>query len=236
MALVEIRKLTKRFRKGEETITPLDDVDLDFERGEFVALMGPSGTGKSTLLNLIAGIDAPSNGSIRVGDTEITKLSRGRLTDWRAEHLGYIFQTHNLVPVLTAHENVELPLLLLPLSRKERQKRVGIALSAVGLVDRAHHYPRQLSGGQEQRVGIARAIVANPTVVVADEPTGSLDADTGQQIRELLVQLNEQLGMTLLMVTHDRDVASIAQRQLLLDHGRIVETRRRELSIAAEGA
>lgn len=223
MALVEVRKLTKQFRKGDETITPLEEVDLDFEEGEFLSLMGPSGTGKSTLLNLIAGIDRPNSGTITVAGTEITRLSRSRLADWRAAHLGYIFQTHNLIPLLTAYENVELPLLLLPMSRSERAKRVQIALEAVGLSDRADHYPRQLSGGQEQRVGIARAIVANPTVVVADEPTGSLDASTSQQIQELLCRLNDELGMTMLMVTHDTEVAAIAKRQIRLEDGKLVE-------------
>jgi len=220
MALVEIRTLTKQYRKGGEVITPLDAVDLEMEPGEFVALTGPSGTGKSTLLNLVAGIDRPTSGTIHVGGLEITGMSRARLTDWRASHLGYIFQTHNLIPILTAYENVELPLLLLPLSRRERQRRVQLALEAVGLVDRAHHTPAQLSGGQERRVGIARAIVAGPTVVVADEPTGSLDADTGVQIREVLGRLNRELGMTILMVTHDRSVASVASRRLRLDRGR----------------
>jgi putative ABC transport system ATP-binding protein len=224
MALVEIRGLTKSYRKGDETITPLDQVDLDIERGDFVSLMGPSGTGKSTLLNMLAGIDRPNSGTITVAGLEITRLSRGKLADWRAEHLGYIFQTHNLVPVLTAHENVELPTLLLPISSADRRRRVQIALEAVGLSDRAGHYPRQLSGGQEQRVGIARAIVCNPTVVVADEPTGSLDVDTSQQIQVLLQRLNQELGMTLLMVTHDSDVAAIATRPLRLDHGRIMES------------
>jgi putative ABC transport system ATP-binding protein len=223
MALVEVRKLTKQFRKGDETITPLDEVDLDFEQGEFLSLMGPSGSGKSTLLNLIAGIDRPDVGTITVAGTEITRLSRSQLADWRAAHLGYIFQTHNLIPVLTAYENVELPLLLLPMSRAERAKRVQIALEAVGLSDRADHYPRQLSGGQEQRVGVARAIVASPTVIVADEPTGSLDAATSKQIQELLCRLNEELGMTMLMVTHDADVATIAKRQIRLDEGKLVE-------------
>lgn len=223
MALVEVRKLSKQFRKGDETITPLDEVDLDFEEGEFIALMGPSGTGKSTLLNLIAGIDRPGSGTITVAGTEITRLSRSQSADWRAAHLGYIFQTHNLIPVLTAYENVELPLLLLRMSGAERAKRVQVALEAVGLSDRADHYPRQLSGGQEQRVGIARAIVANPTVVVADEPTGSLDASTSQQIQELLCRLNDELGMTMLMVTHDTDVAAIAKRQIRLEAGKLVE-------------
>jgi putative ABC transport system ATP-binding protein len=220
MPLVEFRAITKQYRKGDDVIIPLDAIDLDMDRGEFVALTGPSGTGKSTLLNLLAGIDRPTSGTIHVDGVEITSMSRACLTDWRAAHLGYIFQTHNLIPILSAYENVELPLLLLPLSRRERQKRVQLALEAVGLVDRAHHTPAQLSGGQEQRVGIARAIVAGPAVVVADEPTGSLDADTGVQIREVLRRLNRDLGMTILMVTHDRSVASIAPRRLRLDRGR----------------
>lgn len=225
MALVEIRNLTKRFRKGDETITPLDGVDLDVEPGEFVVMMGPSGTGKSTLLNLVAGIDRADAGEIDVAGTKITRLSRGQLADWRAANLGYIFQTHNLIPVLTTYENIELPLLLLPLSGAERRKRVAVAMEAVGLSDRADHYPRQLSGGQEQRVGIARAIVANPTVIVADEPTGSLDAATSEQIQVLLGRLNRELGMTMLLVTHDEQVASIGSRRVRLDRGRIVEDR-----------
>ena len=238
MALVEIRNLTKRFRKGDEVITPLDDVDLDIEQEDFLSLMGPSGTGKSTLLNLIGGIDRPDSGTITVEGTEITRLSRSRLADWRAAHLGYIFQTHNLIPVLTAYENVELPVLLLPMSASDRRKRVELALEAVGLSDRADHYPRQLSGGQEQRVGIARAIVAHPTIVVADEPTGSLDAETSEQIQVLLRRLNQELGMTMLMVTHDEQVASIASRRLRLDRGRIVDTagdHKPVLSAAAQG-
>jgi putative ABC transport system ATP-binding protein len=223
MALVEIRDLTKRFRKGDEVISPLEDVDLDIEDGDFVSLMGPSGSGKSTLLNLISGIDRPDEGTVVVDGIEVTRLSRSRLADWRAANLGYIFQTHNLVPVLTAYENVELPVLLLPLSRAERRRRVEVALEAVGLSDRANHFPRQLSGGQEQRVGIARAIVAHPKVVVADEPTGSLDNKTSEQIQVLLQRLNHELNITLVMVTHDNDVAAIASRQLVLDNGRIVE-------------
>ncbi|MBN8624739.1 MAG: ABC transporter ATP-binding protein [Planctomycetes bacterium] len=229
MALVEIRNLTKSFRKGDEVITPLEGVDLDVESGDFISMMGPSGTGKSTLLNMVSGIDRPDSGAITVDGVEITKLSRGKLADWRAANLGYIFQTHNLVPVLTAYENVELPSLLLPISAAERCKRVELALEAVGLSDRADHYPRQLSGGQEQRVGIARAIVAHPTVVVADEPTGSLDAATSVQIQVLLKRLNRELGITMLMVTHDPNVAAIATRRLYLDRGQIVETRSDEL-------
>jgi len=220
MALVELRGVCKSFRKGDETITPLDNVDLDVDAGEFVSLMGPSGTGKSTLLNLVSGIDRVDAGTITVDGIEVTNLSRSNLADWRAANLGYIFQTHNLIPVLTAYENVELPTLLLQLSSSERRSRVELALQAVGLSDRADHYPRQLSGGQEQRVGIARAIVAHPKVVVADEPTGSLDAETSEQIQVLLQRLNQELNITLLMVTHDSDVAGIASRQLLLDRGK----------------
>jgi putative ABC transport system ATP-binding protein len=224
MPLVEIRNVTKHYHKGSETITPLDRVSLDIETGEFVSLMGASGTGKSTLLNLIAGIDHVNEGAIAVAGTEITRMSRSGLANWRAANIGYIFQTHNLVPVLTAYENIEMPLLLLPMSRAERRRRVDIALEAVGLTDRAAHYPRQLSGGQEQRVGIARAIVAHPKVVVADEPTGDLDAETSEQILRLLVRLNKELAVTLLMVTHDADAASIASRQLRLDRGKFLET------------
>ena len=221
MALVEVRSIVKEFHKGDQTITPLAGVDLDIEEGEFISLMGSSGTGKSTLLNLIAGIDQPKSGKITVNEMEITSLSRTKLAAWRAANIGYIFQTHNLIPVLTAYENIEMPLLLLPLSKADRRRRVEVALKAVDLLDRAEHYPRQLSGGQEQRVGIGRAIVADPKLVVADEPTGDLDDDTSSQILELLKQLNNQLGTTLLMVTHDVDAAAIANRQLRLDHGQL---------------
>ncbi|MCP4784123.1 MAG: ABC transporter ATP-binding protein [Fuerstiella sp.] len=224
MALIEIRNVTKQYHKGDETITPLDAVSLDIEQGEFISLMGASGTGKSTLLNLIASIDNPHSGNIVIDGTDITQLSRTRLANWRAANLGYIFQTHNLVPVLTAYENIELPLLLLPMNRSERRKRVEIALRAVDLLDRSDHYPRQMSGGQEQRVGIARAIVAHPKVVVADEPTGDLDPNTSGQILDLLRRLKEQLNVTLLMVTHDADAAEIADRQFRLDRGKLKET------------
>jgi putative ABC transport system ATP-binding protein len=226
MALVELHGVSKSFRKGEEIIRPLDNVDLEIEAGEFLCLMGPSGTGKSTLLNLVSGIDRPDSGKIVVDGIEITRLSRSQLADWRASNLGYIFQTHNLIPVLTAYENVELPTLLLKLTSAERRQRVELALEAVGLSDRARHYPRQLSGGQEQRVGIARAIVAHPKVVVADEPTGSLDATTSEQVQDLLQRLNRELNITMLMVTHDSDVARIASRQLRLDRGTFVESHR----------
>ena len=223
MALVELRGVSKSFRKGDETITPLDNIDLEIEAGDFVSLMGPSGTGKSTLLNLVSGIDRPDSGTITVAGTEVTGLSRSKLADWRAGNLGYIFQTHNLIPVLTAYENVELPTLLLKLTSSQRRQRVELALEAVGLNDRADHYPRQLSGGQEQRVGIARAIVAHPKVVVADEPTGSLDTETSEQVQDLLRRLNRELDITMLMVTHDSDVACIASRQLILDRGKFLE-------------
>ena len=223
MSLVTVTDIAKEFVSGEEIIRPLDGVSLTIEQGDFVSLMGASGSGKSTLLNLIAGIDQVTSGSIEVAETDITQLSRSKLADWRAAHIGYIFQTHNLIPVLTAYENVELPLLLLPMSSAERSKRVEIALEAVDLTSRASHYPRQMSGGQEQRVGIARAIVANPTVVVADEPTGSLDDDTTEQILDLLDRVNNELGMTLLMVTHDAEAGSRARRQIKLHHGRLYE-------------
>jgi putative ABC transport system ATP-binding protein len=223
MSLVDVLNVTKQYANGEETIRPLDGVSLSIDEGDYVSLMGASGSGKSTLLNLVAGIDRVTSGEIVVADTDITKLSRGNLADWRAANIGYVFQTHNLIPVLTAYENVELPLLLLPMSAAERRKRVDIALEAVDLTSRASHYPRQMSGGQEQRVGIARAIVANPTVVVADEPTGSLDDEATEQILQLLSRVNEELGMTLLLVTHDADAGARARRRIRLERGRLLE-------------
>lgn len=236
MPLIEIRNVTKQYHKGDETITPLDSVSLDIEQGEFISLMGASGTGKSTLLNLIASIDTPNSGSIVVDGTQITGLSRTKLANWRAANLGYIFQTHNLVPVLTAYENIELPLLLLPMSKAERRKRIEIALRAVDLLDRADHYPRQMSGGQEQRVGIARAIVAHPKVVVADEPTGDLDPDTSNQILDLLKRLKEQLNVTLLMVTHDAQAAKIADKQFRLDRGKLVDETMAATEVSSVGS
>lgn len=224
MALVEIKNLTKHYHKGGQTIKPLDGVTLDIEQGEFISLMGASGTGKSTLLNVVASIDKPDEGSVTIGGTEITTMTRTQLAAWRAANIGYIFQTHNLIPVLTAYENIEMPLLLLKMSKAERRKRIEIAMAAVDLLDRADHYPRQLSGGQEQRVGIARAIVANPRVVVADEPTGDLDPETSEQILGLLKRLNDELNTTLLMVTHDTAAAAIADRQFQLVQGKLVET------------
>jgi putative ABC transport system ATP-binding protein len=223
MALVEVRNVTKTYRRGDHEISPLRDASLLVERGDFVSLMGASGSGKSTLLNLVAGIDRPTSGKVHVAGTDLGRLTRTQLAYWRASHIGYVFQSHNLIPILTAWENVEMPLLLLPLSSAERRKRVGVALEAVGLTDRAGHYPRQLSGGQEQRVGIARAIVASPDVVVADEPTGDLDAETTEQVLELLKRLNRELGTTLMMVTHDSKAAAVAGRQLRLDKGRLME-------------
>ena len=223
MPLIEVINVTKEYANGEEKITPLSEVSLEIERGDFASLMGASGSGKSTLLNLIAGIDEVTSGEILVDGTDIAKLSRGKLADWRAANVGYIFQTHNLIPVLTAYENVEMPLLLLKMSAAERRKRVDVAMEAVGLTDRATHYPRQMSGGQEQRVGVARAIVASPTLVVADEPTGNLDDETTEQILELLRRVNDELGITLLMVTHDVEASLVAKRRIRLERGKLVE-------------
>lgn len=223
MALIECRQLTKTYRKGAGTIQPLAGLDLDVEKGRFLALMGPSGSGKTTLLNLIAGIDQASSGSLMIDGQDIAKLSRSKLAGWRADHVGYVFQLYNLVPVLTAYENVELPLLLHPLSRKERHKRVATALSLVGLADRHDHYPRQLSGGQEQRVAIARAIVADPAILVADEPTGDLDKPSAHAIMQLLCRLNKELGKTLIMVTHDAATADYADLTLHLDKGKLTD-------------
>lgn len=222
MALIECRNLTRTFKKGASTITPLNDLDLDVEAGAFVALMGPSGSGKTTLLNLIAGIDRPSSGGLKIDGKEITALTRGQLAAWRAEYIGYIFQLYNLVPVLTAYENVELPLLLHPLSRRERHAKVAKVLELVGLSDRHDHFPRQLSGGQEQRVAIARAIVADPKIIVADEPTGDLDGPSALAIMDLLSRLNKEMGKTLLMVTHDPKTAKYAHRTVYLDKGKLV--------------
>jgi putative ABC transport system ATP-binding protein len=236
MPLIEMRGITKSYRKGDNHITPLADLDLSLEAGEFVALMGPSGSGKTTLLNLIAGIDRPSAGEVLVSGVNIARLSRSRLAKWRAQNVGYIFQLYHLIPVLTAYENVELPLLLHPLSRRERQQRVNLALEAVGLLDRHDHYPRQLSGGQEQRVAIARAIVADPTIVVADEPTGDLDAIAADAILSLLARLNRELGKTFIMVTHDPNAAAVAHRIIHLEKGMIADAPAAELVPLANAA
>ncbi len=221
--LIQCRALTKSYRKGDSTITPLQSLDLDVRAGEFLALMGPSGSGKTTLLNLIAGIDSPTAGELRIGGADIARLSRSRLADWRSANIGYIFQLYNLVPVLSAYENVELPLLLHKMSRRDRHERVSTVLGLVGIADRHDHYPRQLSGGQEQRVAIARAIVADPRIIVADEPTGDLDADSARVIMDLLAGLCTELGKTLVMVTHDARCAARATRILHLEKSRLVE-------------
>ena len=223
MALIECRKLTRTYMRGTEEITPLRDLDLDIDSGGFVALMGPSGSGKTTLLNLLAGIDRPTAGSLVIDGESIEKRSRSALARWRAEHVGYIFQLYNLVPVLTAYENIELPLLLQDLSRRERHDRVASAMDAVGISDRHAHYPRQLSGGQEQRVAIARAIVTEPTILLADEPTGDLDRETGTAIMDLLARLNQEDGRTIIMVTHDPRTTNWAKTTLHLEKGQLVE-------------
>ena len=221
-AILEARGLTKEYHRGEQTVRPLDGVDLDVEAGRFVALMGPSGSGKTTLLNLIAGIDRPTAGTLRVAGADVGTLSRSELAGWRAQHVGYVFQLYNLVPVLTAYENVELPLLLFPMPRRERHRKVAFALDLVGLADRHDHFPRQLSGGQEQRVAIARAIVNDPRIIIADEPTGDLDAESAESVLDLLSRLHTELGKTLVMVTHDPKAAAFAEDLVHLEKGRIV--------------
>jgi putative ABC transport system ATP-binding protein len=231
--LIQCRGLTKSYRKGDSTITPLQALDLDVVAGDFLALMGPSGSGKTTLLNLIAGIDTPTGGELRISGQNIARLSRSKLADWRSDNVGYIFQLYNLVPVLSAYENVELPLLLHRLNRRERHERVSAALQLVGIADRHDHYPRQLSGGQEQRVAIARAIVTDPKIIVADEPTGDLDAESAGAIMDLLSRLCRELGKTLVMVTHDARCAARAARTLHLEKGRLVEAGRLESAAGA---
>ncbi len=218
-ALVQVTGVHKYFTRGNERIDVLKGVNLEIPQGDFVALMGPSGSGKTTLLNLLGGLDAPSGGSVEVAGTNIAGLGGGQLSRWRAHHIGFVFQLYNLLPVLTAERNVDLPLLLTNLSKAERKKRVAIALNVVGLADRAKHYPRQLSGGQEQRVGIARAIVTDPTLLLADEPTGDLDRKAGDEILDLLTALNEKHGKTIVMVTHDPRAAERAKRTLHLEKG-----------------
>jgi len=220
-ALVEIRNLAKSYQRGGQTVPVLSDITLDIEAGDFIALMGPSGSGKTTLLNLIAGIDKPDAGSLRVGGVDIAALSEAELADWRAANVGFIFQFYNLMPVLTAYENVELPLMLTPLSRGERRARVELVLSVVGLADRMEHYPNELSGGQQQRVAIARAVVADPTLIVADEPTGDLDRVSAADILLMMQRLNEEIGKTIIMVTHDATAARAAKHLVHLDKGEL---------------
>lgn len=221
--MIQCRKVSKSYRKGTTVVTPLQALDLDVAKGEFLALMGPSGSGKTTLLNLISGIDTPSEGSLIIAGEDISRLSRRDLTSWRARHVGYIFQLYHLVPVLTAFENVELPLLLTHQSKKQRHERVQTALDLVGLGDRIHHTPAELSGGQEQRVAIARAIVADPPLLVADEPTGDLDRESATRILDLLRMLAREYHKTIVMVTHDAKAAAVADRILHLEKGQLLE-------------
>jgi putative ABC transport system ATP-binding protein len=222
-SLVSLRDVSKSYVRGKQKVEVLHGVSLDVQEGEFVALMGPSGSGKTTLLNLVAGLDQPSHGEVVVAGQRIDQLSRGALADWRARHVGFIFQFYNLLPVLTAEANVEVPLLLTSLSRKERKERVQTALRLVGLADRAKHKPNELSGGQQQRVAIARAIIADPTLLVCDEPTGDLDRQSAEEIMDLLQALNRLQGKTIVMVTHDPRAAVHASRELHLDKGLFAE-------------
>jgi len=221
--LVAIRALSKYYTRGGQIIPVLVDINLDVHVGDFVALMGPSGSGKTTLLNLIAGIDKPSSGELSIAGVDIAKLSDADLADWRAANVGFIFQFYNLMPVLTAFQNVELPLTLTSLSRAERRERVDLALALVGLADRKDHFPNELSGGQQQRVAIARALITDPTLIVADEPTGDLDRTTGGEILGLLERLNDDLGKTIIMVTHDPKAAERAHRLVHLEKGVLVD-------------
>jgi putative ABC transport system ATP-binding protein len=222
-SIVRIRDLVKVYRRGVEEVRVLDGLSLDIDSGDFVALMGPSGSGKSTLLNLIGGLDRPTSGSLEVAGLRVDQLSDGALARWRADHVGFVFQMYNLLPVLSAERNVELPLLLKDLSREQRSRRVAAALALVGLTERARHRPRELSGGQEQRVGIARAIVTDPTLLLCDEPTGDLDRKSGDEVLDLLQALNQDYGKTIIMVTHDPHAAERAHRTVHLDKGLLSE-------------
>lgn len=232
--MIECASLTREYRKGDAVIRPLDGLDLHVPRGDFLALMGPSGSGKTTLLNLIAGIDSPTGGTLVIDGVDIATLSRSRLAAWRSRHVGYVFQLYNLVPVLTAYENVELPLLLHDLSRRERHNRIMSALDRVGIADRSTHFPRQLSGGQEQRVAIARAIVTDPAIIVADEPTGDLDKPSAHAVMSLLQGLNRDLVKTIIMVTHDPKTTDYAMRTLHLDKGRLVTCEAEQRNVREE--
>ena len=219
--IVTIRNLSKFYQQGDINVTALDNISLDIAAGEFLSLMGPSGSGKSTLLHIIAGIDRPTKGECRVQDIDVAKLNESQLADWRNQNVGFVFQTFNLIPVLTAYENVELPLLLTKLNRAERRKQVETALEIVGLADRAKHLPKQLSGGQEQRVAIARALVTDPALVVADEPTGNLDSHSAQEVLGVLRTLSRDAGKTVIMVTHDPKAAAFGSRQIHLEKGEL---------------
>jgi len=234
-SLIQVRGLSKTYRRGGEEIQVLQRLNLDVDKGDFVGFMGPSGSGKTTLLNLLGGLDVPTEGSITVDGDEITHMSGSKLTKWRARHVGFIFQMYNLIPVLTAYQNVELPLLLTKLSGSERRKHVETALSVVGLTDRMNHYPRQLSGGQEQRVTIARAIVSDPTFLLCDEPTGDLDRKSADEIMALIEELVAKHGKTVLMVTHDPVVAARAHTTLHLEKGVLVEASKIEQAVVAGG-
>jgi putative ABC transport system ATP-binding protein len=229
-SLICVRGLDKKYQRGSEEIHVLQGLNLNVEKGEFVAFMGPSGSGKTTLLNLLGGVDVPTRGSITVAGDEITHMSRSKLTEWRARHVGFVFQVFNLIPVLTAYQNVELPLLLTKLNKAERKTHVETALGVVGLTDRMHHYPRQLSGGQEQRVAIARAIVSDPTFLLCDEPTGDLDRKSADEIMNLIERLVAEYGKTVLMVTHDPLVAKRAHTTLHLEKGALVEAAGKEVA------
>jgi putative ABC transport system ATP-binding protein len=235
-SLIQVRGLDKTYRRGGEEIHVLQGLNLDVDKGDFVAFMGPSGSGKTTLLNLLGGLDVPTRGSITVAGDEITHMSGNKLTQWRARHVGFIFQMYNLIPVLTAYQNVELPLLLTKLSRADRRKHVETALGVVGLSERMSHYPRQLSGGQEQRVAIARAIVADPTFLLCDEPTGDLDRKSADEIMNLIQRLVKEYGKTVLMVTHDPVVAKLADLELHLEKGLLVEGSQLRQGALAGGA
>jgi putative ABC transport system ATP-binding protein len=235
-SLIQVRDLDKKYRRGGEEIHVLQGLNLDVSKGEFIAFMGPSGSGKTTLLNLLGGLDVPTRGSITVAGDEITHMSAGKLTEWRARHVGFIFQMYNLIPVLNAFQNVELPLLLTKLSKSERRAHVETALSIVGLADRMKHYPRQLSGGQEQRVTIARSIVSDPTFLLCDEPTGDLDRKSADDVMALIEELVAKHQKTVLMVTHDPLVAARAQTILHLEKGALVEGKHSPILTSAGGA
>ena len=221
--IVTVRELSKVYQQGEINVVALNNISLDIAQGEFLALMGPSGSGKSTLLHIIAGIDRPTKGVCRVQDIDLMKLNESALADWRNQNVGFVFQTFNLIPVLTAFENVELPLLLTKLNGKQRRQQVNTALELVGLSDRGHHLPKQLSGGQEQRVAIARSIVTDPKLVIADEPTGNLDSNSAQEVLSLLQLLSKQIGKTVIMVTHDPKAAAYGSRSIHLEKGELTD-------------
>ena len=221
--IVTIRELSKVYQQGEINVVALNNISLDIAQGEFLALMGPSGSGKSTLLHIIAGIDRPTKGVCRVQDIDLIKLNESELADWRNQHVGFVFQTFNLIPVLTAFENVELPLLLTKLNGKQRRQQVNTALELVGLSDRGHHLPKQLSGGQEQRAAIARSIVTDPKLVIADEPTGNLDSQSAQDVLSILQMLSKQIGKTVIMVTHDPKAAAFGSRSIHLEKGELTD-------------